>query len=58
MGCMAHARRKFIELHATNKSTLAEQALRYMQLLYESKAKFAIWNRIYGAEYGEKWQSQ
>ena len=32
---MAHARRKFFELHATNKSTLAEQALRYIQLLYE-----------------------
>ena len=32
---MAHARRKFFELHATNKSMLAEQALRYIQLLYE-----------------------
>ena len=28
IGCMAHARRKFFELNATNKSTLAEQALR------------------------------
>ena len=35
IGCMAHARRKFFELHATNKSQLAEQALRYIQLLYE-----------------------
>ncbi|MBS7413952.1 IS66 family transposase [Pseudomonas syringae] len=35
IGCMAHARRKFFELHATNKSMLAEQALRYIQLLYE-----------------------
>ncbi len=35
IGCMAHARRKFFELHASNKSTLAEQALRYIQLLYE-----------------------
>lgn len=35
IGCMAHARRKFFDLHATNKSTLAEQALRYIQLLYE-----------------------
>ncbi len=32
---MAHARRKFFELHAANKSQLAEQALRYIQLLYE-----------------------
>jgi transposase len=30
---MAHARRKFFELHATNKSHLAEQVLRYIQLL-------------------------
>ena len=35
IGCMAHARRKFFELHATNKSQLAELALRYIQLLYE-----------------------
>lgn len=35
IGCMAHARRKFFDLHATNKSQLAEQALRYIQVLYE-----------------------
>lgn len=35
IGYMAHTRRKFFELHTTNKSTLAEQALRYIQLLYE-----------------------
>ncbi len=35
IGCMAHARRRFFELHATHKNTLAEQALRYMQVLYE-----------------------
>jgi transposase len=35
IGCMANARCKFFELHATNKSTLAEQALRYIQLLHE-----------------------
>ncbi|MFK3796022.1 IS66 family transposase [Pseudomonas sp. NPDC088444] len=39
IGCMAHARRKFFELHATNKSTLAEQALRYFQLLYEIESE-------------------
>jgi len=39
IGCMAHARRKFFELHATNKSTLAEQALRYIQLLYEIESE-------------------
>ena len=36
---MAHARRKFFELHATNKSQLAEQALRYIQLLYEIESE-------------------
>jgi transposase len=35
IGCMAHARRKFFDLHTTNKSQIAEQALRYIQLLYE-----------------------
>lgn len=35
IGCMAHARRKFFELHAANQSQLAEQALRYIGELYE-----------------------
>jgi transposase len=39
IGCMAHARRKFFELHATNKSMLAEQALRDIQLLYEIESE-------------------
>lgn len=39
IGCMAHARRKFFDLHATNKSPLAEQALRYIQLLYEIESE-------------------
>src|SRR5476651_2638901 len=40
ISCMAHGRRKFFELHATNKSTLAEQALRYIRLLYEIESEF------------------
>ena len=32
---MAHARRKFFDLHAANKSQLAEQALHAMGSLYE-----------------------
>src|SRR5450830_734330 len=32
-------RLQFFELHATNKSTLAEQALRYIQLLYEIESE-------------------
>jgi len=39
IGCMAHARRKFFELHATDKSQIAEQALRYIQLLYEIESE-------------------
>lgn len=39
IGCMTHARRKFFELHSTNKSTLVEQALRYVQLLYEIESE-------------------
>ena len=32
---MAHARRKFFELHASSKSQLAEQALQYIGQLYQ-----------------------
>lgn len=35
IGCMAHARRKFFDLHVANKSQLAEQALRSIGGLYE-----------------------
>lgn len=35
VGCMAHARRKFFDLHANNKSPLAQQALGYFGALYE-----------------------
>ena len=35
IGCMAHARRKFFDLHAADKSTLAASALEYIGRLYE-----------------------
>ena len=35
VGCMAHARRKFFDLHASNKSEIAQQALTYIGQLYE-----------------------
>mgnify|MGYP006174137739 FL=1 len=35
IGCIAHARRKFFDLHAANKSQLAEQALHSIGGLYE-----------------------
>lgn len=34
IGCMAHARRKFFDLHAANQSQLAEQVLQYIGQLY------------------------
>ncbi len=39
MGCMAHARRKFHELHVTGKSLIAEQALQLIQQLYQIEAE-------------------
>jgi len=39
IGCIAQDRSKFFVLPATNKSKLVEQALRYIQLLYEIKSK-------------------
>lgn len=35
IGCMAHARRKFFDLHVANQSTLAEEALLQIKLLYD-----------------------
>lgn len=34
IACMAHARRKFFDLHAANRSTLAEYALEQIKLVY------------------------
>ena len=34
VGCMAHARRKFVELHVANKSTLAQTAIELIGQLY------------------------
>ncbi|NNH76949.1 IS66 family transposase [Acinetobacter sp. ANC 5380] len=39
VGCMAHARRKFHELHVTGKSQIAEQALLMIQRLYAIEAE-------------------
>ena len=39
VGCMAHARRKFHELHVTGKSLIAEQALSMIQQLYRIEAE-------------------
>ena len=34
-GCMAHARRKFVELHLSNASTIAQTAIDQIRLLYD-----------------------
>ena len=39
VGCMAHARRKFHELHVTGKSQIAEHALQLIQQLYAIEAE-------------------
>jgi transposase len=39
VGCMAHARRYFFELHAANKSELAAEALTQIQQLYAIEAE-------------------
>jgi transposase len=38
IGCTAHARRKFHELHVNQRSDIAEEALRYFAKLYEIEA--------------------
>jgi hypothetical protein len=38
VGCMAHARRKFFDLHAANESPMAAEALKQIQVLYEVEA--------------------
>jgi hypothetical protein len=35
VGCLAHARRKFFDLHAANKSQIAEHAIRQLAQVYE-----------------------
>lgn len=37
LGCMAHSRRKFYDLHAASKSHIAQDALQYIGELYEIK---------------------
>lgn len=39
VGCMAHARRKFFELHAANQSAVAAEALQRIAELYEIESR-------------------
>ena len=49
-GCWAHARRKFFELHASNKSQIAEQALQQIGLLYD------IERQVQDAHADDRWR--
>jgi len=40
-GCLAHARRKFFDLHVANKSQIAEQALKYFGQIYDVERDLA-----------------
>jgi len=41
LGCMAHARRKFFDLHDSNKSSIAGDALEFMRALYDVEREAA-----------------
>lgn len=45
IGCMAHARRKFHDLHVANQSPIAEKALKTIGLLYEAEREAAELDR-------------
>jgi len=47
-GCMAHARRKFHELYASNQSQIAEEALKLFGLLYDIKRTPWAWTPTSG----------
>ena len=42
IACWAHARRKFYDLHASGKSSIAEQALGYIGQLYEIETEASV----------------
>ena len=44
LGCWAHARRKFFDLHAVNQSTLAAQALAHLAKLYQFEAEAKLFS--------------
>lgn len=42
-GCLAHARRKFFDLHAQHQSPVAAEALEHLQALYRIEREAAEW---------------
>jgi transposase len=57
LGCVAHARRKFFELHAANGSPIALEALNRIAALYAVE-KFAAENNFSSMERGKLRQTQ
>ena len=49
-GCLAHSRRKFFDLHVSNKSQIAEQALDYISQLYD------VEREVKHLDADERWQ--
>lgn len=54
IGCMAHARRKFFDLHVASKSQLAEQALKYIGMLYDTERQV----KDLDAEHRRRWRGE
>ena len=54
IGCMAHARRKFFDLHVASKSQLAGQALKYIGMLYDTERQV----KDLDAEHRRRWREE
>lgn len=57
VGCWAHARRKFFELHAATKSARAAEALRYIGALYAMEAQARELSNAHRAELRQRSQT-
>jgi len=56
--CLAHARRKFFELHAANGSPIAAEALRRIAALYAIERQGQTMSAASGCNYGRRKQSR
>ncbi|EPS9197334.1 IS66 family transposase [Pseudomonas aeruginosa] len=55
-GCIAHARRKFFDLHVANKSQLSELALHSIGGLYEVERQAKGMSVKIAGDYARKWR--
>lgn len=56
IGCMAHARRKFFDLHATTRARSPKKRCTTSRPCTKLNEKSASWNRVIDSEYGRKKQ--